>query len=145
MSEAKFLFEVEQEVSDLPEGYFRYASEAWASFVLPKKLLPLIQKMCEGIEEPRITYEVRKIKAGQHFSHGRWHTDGKKEGDETHRLLTIGGKPTEGRGGKILHAGMVWEYDGAYLHRAVPTDKDCKRFLLRVSRTSMPYRNRWVR
>jgi len=152
---AKALFQTHPSLEGLPIGSFRYASQAFVRRNLPAHMVDLFEKMSEGIEEPRLTYHFRflwKIAAEEHgrinksrFGHGRWHCDGREDPDEIHRLLTIGGVPTLGRDGTVLHAGTVWEYSGAYEHRAQAVEESCWRLMMRVSETNMIYRNHWSR
>lgn len=144
---AKALFQAQPSLEGLPIGSFRYASQAFVRRNLPTYLVELFEKMSEGIEEPRLTYHFRLLEPEGRFGHGRWHCDGREEPDEIeiHRLLTIGGVPTLGRDGTVLHAGTVWEYSGAYEHRAQPVKNSCWRLMMRVSKTDMIYRNHWSR
>ena len=129
-------------VSDLPLGEFKYASLTFALEYLPS-LDGVILRMAEGIREPRVSYTFRILDPGERFGHGRWHRDGKEEPAEIHRLLTVGGNPTEGLDGFILHGGVLWEYSGDYIHRAVPSLLGGTRLMLRVSQTDLAYRNHW--
>lgn len=99
--------------------------------------------MSDGIVKPRITYILKDLIAGERFGHGQWHKDGFGTEDEIHRLLTFNGNPTEGRDGTVLSQGRVWEFSGDYEHRAVKTDRDCLRLLIRISQSKIPFRNRW--
>ena len=128
-----------------PMGYLSYVSRKFAQKALSdaETLLELIDRMSEGIEKPRITYRCKPLATGMMFGHGRWHFDGRGEDGEIHRLLTIGGTPTEGRDGAVLSAGTVWEYSGKYEHRARPVEASCVRLLIRVSKTDMLFRDHW--
>lgn len=142
---AKALFQAHPSLEGLPIGSFRYASQAFVRRNLPTHMVELFEKMSGGIEEPRLTYHFRFLEPEGRFGHGRWHCDGREEPDEIHRLLTIGGVPTLGRDGTVLHAGTVWGYSGAYEHRARAIEESCWRLMLRVSETNMIYRNHWSR
>jgi hypothetical protein len=137
------LFDFSTDIEDVSCGAFSYASMPFATRNLPKPLLGVLERMAEGLREPRVTFRCRDLVPGQTFGHGRWHRDGQEVKEEIHRLLTINGTPTEGWGGVILDAGVVWEYNGEYVHRARPATVACKRFILRVSQTEMIYRNHW--
>lgn len=142
----KKLFSVNQPVLvELPQGSFRYCATKWVRRNLPEAALHLITKMSDGIVDPRITYILKDLKVGERFGHGLWHKDGFGAEDEIHRLLTFNGKPTEGIDGTILSEGYVWEFSGDYEHRAVKTDTDCLRLLIRISQSKIPFRNRWER
>ena len=136
------LFQAHPSLEGLPIGQLKYASLEYATDSLTP-LKELILRMAAGIREPRVSYTFRHLAPGGCFGHGRWHKDGREQPEEVHRLLTIGGCPTEGQGGFILHAGTVWEYSGAYLHRAVPSTMGGPRLMLRISQTEMHYRNFW--
>jgi len=137
------LFDFSTDIEDVSCGAFSYASMPFATRNLPKPLLGVLERKAEGLREPRVTFRCRDLVPGQTFGHGRWHRDGQEVKEEIHRLLTINGTPTEGWGGVILDAGVVWEYNGEYVHRARPATVACKRFILRVSQTEMIYRNHW--
>lgn len=146
------LFPAQPSLEGLPIGSFRYAELRFPRRTLPPEIVELFEKMSEGIEEPRLTYHFQHLEVGGRFGHGRWHCDGREEPDEIHRLLTIGGEPTIGlpqslKGSEqiALHAGTVWEYSGAFLHRAQPVKESCWRLMMRVSKTNMLYRNHWSR
>lgn len=124
-------------------GTLRYASKAFAKHTLPPEIMSVVDRMAKGIACPRITYRYEFLRSGEMFGHGRMHYDGREEEDEVHRLLTIGGVPTLGGDNQILRAGTVWEYSGRYLHQARPVEEDTMRLLIRVSRTSMLYRDHW--
>ena len=140
---ARALFQAQPSLEGLPIGSFRYAEMRFIRRSLPPEIVELFEKMSEGISEPRLTYHFQHLETGGRFGHGRWHCDGREEADEIHRLLTIGGVPTLGEGGAVLHAGTVWEYSGAYKHRARPVKDSCWRLMMRVSKTNMMYRNHW--
>lgn len=139
------LFEAAPDVMNLPMGSFRYASMGFACRNLPLDIVLLIEAMSEGIEDPRITYHCQVLDSGERFGHGRWHCDGREEPEEVHRLLTVGGKPTLGKNGQELYSGTVWEYSGAFEHKAQPVTETCMRLMIRVSKTAMKYRNHWSR
>jgi hypothetical protein len=136
------LFQAHPSLEGLPTGQLKYTSLDFAMLNLPM-LRDLILRMAEGVREPRVSYTFRVLRPSECFGHGRWHCDGKERPEEIHRLLTIGGNPTEGENGVILHAGTVWQYNGAYQHRAVPSKDGGPRLMLRLSETSMGYRNFW--
>jgi len=142
---AKALFQASPSLKGLPPGSFRYSEPRYILRSLPPEIVSLFERMSEGIDSPRLSYQFQSLTPGGRFGHGRWHCDGREEADEIHRLLTVGGVPTEGDGGQILHAGTVWEYSGAYRHRARPVQDSCWRLMLRVSETTMMYRNHWRR
>jgi hypothetical protein len=137
------LFPVDLDTSVLPRGSLKYCSMRFAESVLPNQVLEVLRQMAEGLQEPRISYNCRDLEAGGCFGHGRWHCDGKEVATEIHRLLTIGGTPTEGDEGQVLDAGFVWEYTGKFRHRARPAAEPCRRLMLRISQTEMLYRDHW--
>jgi hypothetical protein len=141
---ATSLFRASPDLRGLPMGSFHYACRQFAQRHLPEEIMDLFGRMSEGIEEPRLTYHLRFLRPKERIGHGRWHCDGREDPDEIHRLLTIGGVPTLGHGGAVLHAGTVWEYGGAYRHMARPAEKLGIRLMMRVSKTSMFYRNVWA-
>lgn len=139
------LFQVHMDLEGLPEGIIKYAQIDWAKRALPERLHSLMDRMSEGLERPLVSYTCLHLEVGGRFGHGRWHGDGREEPDEIHRLLTIGGTPTEGEDGFILDAGTVWQYSGAYLHRARPSEVACRRMLLRTSQGKrIGVRNHWT-
>ena len=142
---AKAIFQAHPSLEGLPVGSFRYSELRFVQRSLPPEIVALFEKMSDGIKEPRLTYHFRFLEPEGRFGHGRWHCDGREEPEEIHRLLTIGGVPTLGRDGTVLHAGTVWEYSGAYRHKARPVKDSCWRLMMRVSKTNMIYRNHWSR
>ena len=140
---ARRLFDSSLVLESLPKGAIKYCSMQYADKNLPAEVMGLIRRMAEGISDPRVSYNRRDLCEGELFGHGRWHRDGREQADEIHRLFTLGGTPTEGEGGQILHPGTVWEYSGRFEHRARPAVQSCQRLMLRISQTSMPYRNHW--
>jgi hypothetical protein len=131
-------------LDNLPEGIIKYGKLDFAKMYLPTNIISLIEMMAFEIKDPRISYHCRTLKEGECFGHGKWHCDGKQVEGEIHRLLTVGGEPTEGEDGFILTAKTVWEYSGVYKHRAKPTNQPCKRLMLRVSQTEMLFRNNFL-
>jgi hypothetical protein len=140
---ATALFEARPDLEGAPVGSFRYSSRGFADANLSESLRDLVARMCEGLERPRITYRFEELSTGRFFGHGRFHCDGHGSRDEVHRLLTIGGAPTEGEDGTWLREGVVWEYRGDFLHRASPAPETTFRLMLRVSQTSMRFRDYW--
>lgn len=133
------------DLTTLPLGSFRYSDPRWVARNLPPAALTIIATMSDGLVAPRVTYIHRQLAKSERFGHGRWHLDGRGEAEEMHRLLTFNGTPTEGADGTILTAGIVWEFSGDYYHRARPAVDPCRRLLLRISQTTLPFRNRWER
>lgn len=152
MQAATPLFSVESLLLQMPPiekwcplGHFSYASWKFTQAALQDSaILQVAERMAEGLADPRFAYRCKYLEAGMIFGHGRWHLDGRGEAGEIHRLLTVGGTPTEGQEGQILDAGTVWEYSGEYSHRARPAKSNGVRLLLRVSQTAMLYRDHWV-
>lgn len=140
---ARALFQATPDLTDAPEGSFRYGSAYFAEKGLTPKLWDLVEKMAVGIEDPRVTYRYELLPAGHVFGHGRFHGDGTQNPGEIHRLLTFGGEPTEGENGVLLFGGTVWEYGGDYQHRALPARVSSHRLMLRVSQTLVACRNFW--
>lgn len=132
-------------LDNLPEGIIKYSRLDFAKIHLPENVISLLEMMAADIKDPRISYQCKILRKGELFGHGRWHCDGREKEDEIHRLLTVGGQPTEGENGFILAPNIVWEYSGIYKHRARPTHEACKRLMLRVSQTEMPFRNNFFR
>ena len=131
------------DLSRAPMGTFRYASLAFAQRNLPPEVVEVIERMAEGLTAPRVTYRFLPLKKGEATGNLDWHCDGQQKATEIHRLLCIGTEDTEGHD-RILERGFVWEYDGSYLHRPAPTEKEeTTRLLLRVSQTEMLTRNFW--
>lgn len=137
------LFQADPSLLGLPVGIFRYASRDFAKNCLPPRLWKLVERMCEGIDRPRITYQFQKLEPGQQFGHGKFHCDGRQTPDERHRLLTVGGEPTLGIDGAVLSQKTVWEYPGDYEHKAQPVKKATWRLMLRVSDSTIRHRNYW--
>lgn len=131
------------DLDKLPLGSFRYCSLWWVERNLPPAILLIINQLQEGLADPRISYIHQQLKAGGIFGHGRFHVDGFGLPSEVHRLVTFNGTPTEGIDGTILTANTVWEFSGDYGHRARKAVTDCQRLLLRVSESTIPFRDHW--
>jgi hypothetical protein len=127
-----------------PPGKFKYADLSWALGRLPADVAALVKVMSSGFKDPTVTYWCQPLRAGERFGHGGWHKDGAGRPEEVHRLLTLGGPPTEGRGGEVLAPGRVWHFGGSFVHRSTPAPTDCYRLLLRVSECSLTPRNHWT-
>lgn len=144
MSPKRLFAAPEIDLLGAPAGTFRYASLSFARNNLPADVLAVLETMALGLVEPRVTYRYVALLQGKALGNPDWHCDGQQKLEEVHRLLCLGTEDTEGYGGTILTRGWVWEYDGAYLHRPLPTDEpSTMRFLLRVSQTKMLPRNYW--
>ena len=127
---------------NLPYGMFKYSSMEYAVKQVPV-LRGLFEELAAGIAAPRLTYRYEWLEPGQQFGHGQFHVDGTGDPSEIHRLITLRGTPTEGEDQQILTAGIAWEFDGPYRHRARPTQEGCDRLLVRISRTQLGFRNHW--
>jgi hypothetical protein len=130
-------------LSAAPVGTFRYTSLGFALLNVPLDVCRVVQRMAEGLAEPRVTYRYVSLRKGEALGNLGWHCDGQQKETEIHRLLCIGPEGTMGEGDVLLQSGMVWEYDGHYSHRPIRASQDTMRFLLRVSQTKMPVRNFW--
>jgi hypothetical protein len=123
-----------------PRGVLRYCSYRFAKKNLPAEVMSIIDVMRKGIESPRITYLHQRLRPGRRLGlSDRFHVDVKG----VHRVVSFGGTPPIGEDGTILSLGTVWEYDGTFRHQSRATETLTLRTLLRVSRASLPYRDRW--
>ena len=123
----------------VPLGRFFYVRRQTLSH-LPAYLQEIMDRLADGMTEPRMTYHAGPLLPGEIFTHTQWHCDGKQTGGETHRLIHWGGMPTMGYPNLLLAPGIVWEYNGYFIHRALPTEAPTFRVLLRASQTTLPFR-----
>lgn len=136
--------EVLWKIEDLPLGSFKYCSRGFAEQLLPPTVMRFMDLMAEGWKgDLRFSYICMDLKVGQSIDARVTHTDGLGTDDEAHRLFTMGGvPPVVGNDGPPMENGWVWEYPGTLKHTPRRTKERGTRLLLRVSRTSLPFRER---
>ncbi len=124
----------------IKEIYFKYSSLEFAKMHMDKNLHSLLLAMIKDISNPLITFRVQNLEKGFCFGHGRLHLDGMGKEDEIHRLYIHGSSGTKTEN-DIMNPGNIWQFNGSFLHKAMPVTKSGKRMLLRVSQCGLAKRD----
>lgn len=133
MTGARLLYPATPPMDNLPIGILKYSSRDFALTILPLPLVLFMDKMAEGLRDPKYSYTYGTeslIRKGSQSLH----RDGGLKKD-VHRILTSGGPPTLTASGS-LSSDEVWEYRGNFLHQA-PKGFTGLRLMVRVSQTGI--------